>query len=55
MNVNWSVRNASWFPWLWGEKSKTMIADIWWSPLMRAPAAATVGKGRLVFSIESTI
>lgn len=49
VDISWRVRSANWLPWLWGEEPKYMVADIWWSPLMVAPAAATVGNGRYVF------
>ncbi|OEH78434.1 transmembrane [Cyclospora cayetanensis] len=42
IDVNWRLRTATWLPRLWGEESKRLTADIWWSPLMAVPAVETV-------------
>ncbi|KAL8436509.1 hypothetical protein ACSSS7_001672 [Eimeria intestinalis] len=47
IDLQWRVRSGSWLPWLWGAPPKTMVADVWWSPLMVAPANDTIGKNSI--------
>lgn len=42
VDVNWRVR-YNWFGPFWQEEPRTIVVDVWWSPLMVAAAKETVG------------
>lgn len=45
VDLQWSLKRASWLPSLWAADSKQMVAHVAWKPLLVAAAAGTVGKG----------